>query len=85
MEQDKIKEKLDEIRKEYNDLNYEVFKIAQERGGSLKWDEYLAVGGDRLEELSEEWRKLSPNLYLGEANRRELLEKGYVINSNRPS
>lgn len=54
---------LDEIRKEYNKLDHEIFNLAIEKGGSLSWEEYLEAGGDRLEES------------LGDVNRKEVAEK----------
>lgn len=66
---------LDEIRKEYNKLDHEIFNLAIEKGGSLTWEEYLEAGGDRLEELRIEWNRLSPEESLGEVNRKEATEK----------
>lgn len=65
---------LEEIRKEYNKLDHEIFNLAIEKGGSLTWEEYLEVGGDRLEELRIEWNKLSSDVTIDEANRQELRE-----------
>lgn len=66
---------LEEIRKEYNKLDYEIFNLAIEKGGSLTWEEYLEAGGDRLGELVKEWDKLSPEESIGDVNRKEVAEK----------
>lgn len=39
---------LEEVRKEYNKLDHEIFNLAIEKGGSLTWEEYLEAGGDRI-------------------------------------
>lgn len=66
---------LEEIRKEYNKLDHEIFNLAIERGGSLTWEEYLNAGGNRLEELRIEWDKLSPDESIEDVNRKEVAEK----------
>ena len=66
---------LEEIRKEYNKLDQEIYNLAIEKGGSLTWEEYLEAGGDRLEELRIEWDKLSPEESIGDVNRKEATEK----------
>lgn len=66
---------LEEIRKEYNKLDHEIFNLAIEKGGSLTWEEYLEAGGDRLEELRIEWDRLSPEESIGDINRKEVAEK----------
>lgn len=66
---------LEEIRKEYNKLDLEIFNLAIEKGGSLTWEEYLEAGGDRLEELRFEWDRLSPEESIGDVNRKEVAEK----------
>ena len=66
---------LEEIRKEYNKLDHEIFNLAIEKGGSLTWEEYLEAGGNRLEELRSEWDRLSPEESIGEINRKEVTEK----------
>lgn len=66
---------LDEIRKEYNKLDHEIFNLAIEKGGSLTWEEYTEAGGTRLEELRIEWDRLSPEESIGEANRKDMAEK----------
>lgn len=65
---------LEEIRKEYNKLDHEIFNLAIEKGGSLTWEEYLEVGGDMIRDLTEEWNKLSSDVTIDEANRQELRE-----------
>lgn len=65
---------LEEIRKEYNKLDHEIFNLAIEKGGSLTWEEYLEAGGDRIRELVEEWDKLSPDESIEDANKKELRE-----------
>ena len=66
---------LEEIRKEYNKLDLEIFNLAIEKGGSLTWEEYLNAGGNRLEELRIEWDRLSPEESIGDVNRKEVAEK----------
>lgn len=66
---------LEEIRKEYNRLDHEIFNLAIEKGGSLTWDEYLNAGGNRLEELRIEWDRLGPEESIGDVNRKEVAEK----------
>jgi len=66
---------LEEIRKEYNKLDHEIFNLAIEKGGSLTWEEYLNAGGNRLEELRIEWDWLSPEESIGDVNRKEVAEK----------
>ena len=65
---------LDEIRKEYNKLDHEIFNLAIEKGGSLTWEEYLNAGGNRLEELRIEWDQLSPDESIENTNKKELRE-----------
>lgn len=52
---------LEEIRNEYNKLDSEIFKATQEKGRTLTREEYLALGGERLEELRSEWNELNPD------------------------
>jgi hypothetical protein len=66
---------LEEIRKEYNKLDHEIFNLAIEKGGSLTWEEYLNAGGKRLEELRIKWYRLSPEESIGDVNRKEVAEK----------
>lgn len=52
---------LEEIRKEYNQLDREIFKMIQEKGRTLTWGEYLEAGGNKLEELRNKWNELNPD------------------------
>lgn len=50
---------LEEIRKEWLDLNSKVIQACRMRkNGTLTWDEYLAGGGSRIEELKTMWNRL---------------------------
>ena len=55
---------LDEIRKEWINLNEKVIQVCKARGGTLTWDEYLAAGGKRIEELRVMWDRLSPEVVI---------------------
>lgn len=65
---------LEEIRKEYNKLDSEIFKATQEKGRTLTREEYLALGGERFEELRSEWNKLSPDVSMEVINKTKEME-----------
>nr|DAM87484.1 MAG TPA: KilA protein [Bacteriophage sp.] len=65
---------LEEIRKNYNELDREIFKATQEKGRTLTREEYLALGGERLEELRSEWNKLSPDVSMEVINKTKEME-----------
>lgn len=52
---------LEGIRKKYNELDREIFKATQEKGRTLTREEYLTLGGERLEELRNKWNELNPD------------------------
>lgn len=55
---------LDEIRKEWINLNERVIQACKARGGALTWTEYLTSGGERIEELRVIWNRLSPEVII---------------------
>lgn len=65
---------LEEIRKKYNELDREIFKATQEKGRTLTREEYLTLGGERLEELRSEWNKLSPDVSMEVINKTKEME-----------
>ena len=65
---------LEEIRKEYNQLDREIFKMIQEKGRTLTWNEYLEAGGDKLEELRNKWNELNPEVSIEAINKMKDLE-----------
>ena len=65
---------LEEIRKEYDKLDREIFKATQDKGRTLTREEYLALGGERLEELRSEWNKLNPDVSIEAVNKMKDLE-----------
>ena len=60
---------LEEIRKEWLDLNSKVIQACRMKSdGTLTWDEYLAAGGKRIEELRVMWNRLSPEVVIYKGN-----------------
>ena len=56
---------LEEIRKEWINLNSKVIQVCRVKSnGTLTWDEYLAAGGQRIEELRVMWNRLSPEVII---------------------
>lgn len=51
---------LEAIRKEWVELNGKLVSLCKSKGGTLTWDEYLAEGGSRIEELKTMWNRLCP-------------------------
>lgn len=62
-------EELEEIRKEYDKLDREIFKATQDKGRTLTREEYLALGGERLEELRNKWNELNPKVSIEVVNK----------------
>lgn len=56
---------LEEIRKEWINLNGKVIQACRMKSNrTLTWDEYLAAGGKRIEELRVMWNRLSPEVII---------------------
>ena len=65
---------LEEIRKEYDKLDQEIFKATQDKGRTLTREEYLTLGGERLEKLRSEWNKLNPEISIEAVNKMKEVE-----------
>ena len=56
---------LEEVREEWINLNGKVIQACiVKSNGTLTWDEYLAAGGKRIEELRVMWNRLSPEVII---------------------
>jgi hypothetical protein len=55
---------LEAIRKEWMELNSKLISLCKSKGGILTWDEYLAGGGSRIEELKTMWNRLCPEVII---------------------
>lgn len=69
---------LEAIRKAYNKEDARLFNLAMQRGGSLPWAEYEVLKETKLKQLEDMWNKLSPDLTIEEANKRELYGKPII-------
>lgn len=55
----------DEIKTEWMKLNEKVIQACRMReNGTLTWNEYLAAGGKRIEELRVMWNALAPEVVI---------------------
>lgn len=56
---------LEEVREEWININGKVIQACRMKSdGTLTWDEYLAAGGKRIEELRVMWNRLSPEVVI---------------------